>query len=134
MKAPAEKAGSSKKFGVYPKTIGVQIWGLQRKLQKFLGAEKLLKIKNNEGIRHENLIPSDSFQDFFFLYGPLLMPVFTKYLSGGNGEASIWAFFLSANRNLLRRCSKFLKPLPLRLRSFAIRFNDSIGPLDRRLK
>lgn len=92
------------------------------------------KIKRNEGIRHENLIPSDSFQDLFFLYGPRLIPVFTWYFSGGRGEASTWAFFLSANRNLFLKCSKFLKPLPLRLRSFAIRFSDSIGPLDKRLR
>ena len=29
--------GSSKKFGVYPKTIGVQIWGLQINSKKSWG-------------------------------------------------------------------------------------------------
>jgi len=59
--------GSSKKFGVYPKTIGVQIWGLQRKLQSILGASNYLKKRTrNEEIRRKK-------SDFLILVETILM-------------------------------------------------------------
>ena len=40
-------------------------------------------------------------------------------------------FLRVAKRNRFFMCSKFRNPLPSRFRSFALRFKDSIGPLER---
>ena len=63
-----------------------------------------------------------------------MVPVFTWYLSGGSGTESIWALALLANRKRFLKCSKFLKPRPLRFISLTMRLRASIGPFESLLR